>query len=269
MFPRLLELGPITLHSYGLLLATAYLVAITVAARLAASDNVPSNRIWDIGFISILSALIGAKVLLILTDLGGYLARPSRLISLEFWQAGGVFYGGFIGAVIGCALYLWKASDLKFWSIADVAAPAIALGQSIGRVGCFAAGCDYGKPADLPWAVTFTSEYAHEYIGVPLHVALHPSQLYESGTSFLIFLLLLWIYRKKSFNGQVFCSYLVFYGIARFLLEFFRGDVGRGFVFGGLLSTSQFISLFLVPAGILGYLYFRKQSLQNLSPSRV
>ena len=87
MFPRLLELGPVTLHSYGLLLATAYLVAITVAARLAASDNVPSNRIWDIGFISILSALIGAKVLLILTDPGGYLARPSRLISLEFWQS--------------------------------------------------------------------------------------------------------------------------------------------------------------------------------------
>ena len=264
MFPRLLELGPVTLHSYGLLLATAYLVAITVAARLAASDNVPSNRIWDIGFISILSALIGAKVLLILTDPGGYLARPSRLISLEFWQAGGVFYGGFIGAVIGCALYMRKAPELKFWSIADVAAPAIALGQSIGRVGCFAAGCDYGKPADLPWAVTFTSEYAHKYIGVPLHVALHPSQLYESGASFLIFLLLLWIYRKKSFNGQVFCSYLVGYGIARFLLEFLRGDLGRGFVFGGLLSTSQFISLLIVPAGILGYLYFRKRSLQSV-----
>ena len=263
MFPRLLELGPVTLHSYGLLLATAYLVAITVASRLAASDSVPSNRIWDIGFISILSALIGAKVLLVLTDLGGYLDRPSRLISLEFWQAGGVFYGGFIGAVLGCAIYLWRTPDLKFWSIADAAAPAIALGQSIGRVGCFAAGCDYGKPADLPWAVTFTSEYAHQYIGVPLHVSLHPSQLYESGISFLLFLLLLGIYKMRSFNGQVFCSYLVFYGIARFALEFFRGDMGRGFVFGGLLSTSQFISLLIVPAGILGYLYFRKQSLQH------
>lgn len=259
MFPRLLELGPVTLHSYGLLLATAYLVAISVAARLAASENVPSDRIWDIGFISILSALIGAKVLLILTDLGGYLARPSRLISLEFWQAGGVFYGGFIGAVAGCALYLWKTPDLKFWNIADAAAPAIALGQSIGRVGCFAAGCDYGKPSDLPWAVTFTSEYAHEYIGVPLHVSLHPSQLYESGASFLLFLLLLGIYRKKSFRGQVFCSYLVLYGITRFLLEFFRGDMGRGFVFGGALSTSQFISLLIVPAGVLGYLYFRRK----------
>lgn len=259
MFPRLLELGPITLHTYGLLLATAYLTAILLTSRLAEKEGVPANHVWDLGLVVIISALVGAKLLLVLTDMGGYLAQPSRLLSVEFWQAGGVFYGGFIGAVAGAALWVSRSPDLKFWTIADGAAPAIALGQSIGRVGCFAAGCDYGKATGLPWAVTFTSEYAHQHVGVPLNVTLHPTQLYESGATFLLFWILLGIYRKRRFTGQVFCSYLVLYGVTRFLLEFFRGDVGRGFVFGGLLSTSQFISLLIVPVGLVGLIYFYRR----------
>jgi phosphatidylglycerol:prolipoprotein diacylglycerol transferase len=256
MFPRLLELGPLTLHTYGLLLATAYLVSILLASRLAEKEGVPADRVWDLGLVVIVSALVGAKVLLVLTDLGGYLDRPSRLLSMEFWQAGGVYYGGFIGAVAGAALWVSRSPDLRFWTIADGAAPAIALGQSIGRLGCFAAGCDYGKATGLPWAVTFTSEYAHQHIGVPLNVALHPTQLYESATTFLLFWILLGIYKKRRFSGQVFFFYLVLYGGTRFLLEFFRGDLGRGFVFEGLLSTSQFISLLIVPVGIVGLIFF-------------
>ncbi|MDA2932993.1 prolipoprotein diacylglyceryl transferase [Acidobacteria bacterium AH-259-D05] len=265
MLPRLFELGPLTIHTYGLLLATAYLTSILLASRLAEKEGVPRNRVWDLGLIVILSALLGAKLLLVFTDLGGYLARPSRLFSMQFWQAGGVYYGGFIGAVIGSAIFAWRSPDLKFWTIADGAAPAIALGQSIGRLGCFAAGCDYGKASDLPWAVTFTSEYAHQHIGVPINVSLHPTQLYESGTTFLLLWILLWIYKRRRFSGQVFFSYLMLYGIARFALEFFRGDLGRGFLFGGLLSTSQFISLLIVPAGIIGYLYFFRHPLQVTS----
>ena len=259
MFPRLLELGPVTLHTYGLLLATAYLTSIMLASRLAEKEGVSSNRIWDLGLVVIISALLGAKLLLIVTDWSGYLERPSRLLSVEFWQAGGVYYGGFIGAVLGAAIWVSRSPDLKFWTIADGAAPAIALGQSIGRMGCFAAGCDYGKASDLPWAVTFTSEYAHEHIGVPLNVALHPTQLYESGATFLIFWILLGIYKRRRFPGQVFFSYLLLYGATRFSLEFFRGDLGRGFVFGELLSTSQFISLLIVPVGIAGLIYYYRR----------
>jgi phosphatidylglycerol---prolipoprotein diacylglyceryl transferase len=265
MFPRIVELGPITLHSYGLLLATAFLLAITVMARLAEQEGVSRNRAWDMGFVIIVSAIFGAKILLILSDLEDFLARPSRLISLEFWQAGGVYYGGLIGAIVGAALYVGKSPDLKFWTIADAAAPAIALGQSIGRLGCFAAGCDYGKPTDLPWAVTFTSEYAHRFVGVPIEIPLHPSQIYESMITFLLFLALLWVYRKRHFSGQVFACYLFFYGVARFGLEFFRGDLDRGFVLGGLFSTSQFISLLIVPVSIVIYFYGRRRFPQ---PSR-
>lgn len=255
MFPKLVELGPITLHTYGLLLATAYLVSIVFASHLAKKEGVSVSRVWDLGLVIIISALVGAKLLLIFTDFGGYLENPSRLLSVEFWQAGGVYYGGFVGAVVGVVIWVSRVPDLRFWAIADWAAPSIALGQSIGRIGCLAAGCDYGKTTNLPWAIVFSSEYAHQHVGVPLNVALHPTQLYESSMTFLLFWILLRIYTRKRFDGQVFSSYLVLYGVIRFLLEFFRGDLGRGFVFDGLLSTSQFISLLVVPVGIAGLIY--------------
>lgn len=259
MFPKLVELGPITLHSYGLLLALAFLAALSATARLARKDSIPSNRIWDIGFIIVFSSIVGSKLLLLVTEPGSYLANPSRLLTLEFWQAAGVFYGGLAGALLGSALYTWRHPDLPFWRLTDSAAPAIALGQSIGRLGCFSAGCCWGQPSDLPWAITFTSEYANRNVGVPLHVPLHPSQLYESAAALLLCLGLIFVHRRRQFVGQVFFLYLLAYPILRFLLEFFRGDPDRGVVLGGLLSTSQFISLLLVPAAVIGYFYARRR----------
>ncbi len=259
MFPKLVELGPITLHSYGLLLALAFLAALNVAARLVRKDYIPSSRVWDIGFVIVLSAIVGSKLLLLVTEPGGYLARPSRLLSLQFWQAAGVFYGGLAGAVAGSALYAWRHADFPFWRFTDSAAPAIALGQSIGRLGCFSAGCCWGQPADLPWAIAFTSEYAHRNVGVPLHVPLHPVQLYESAAALLLCLGLIFVHRRRQFVGQVFCLYLLGYAILRFIMEFYRGDLDRGVVLGGLLSTSQFISLLLVPVALVGYFYARRR----------
>ncbi len=260
MFPKLIELGSFTLHSYGLLLATACLLSIALAARLLERDEIPRERAWDLGFIIILSAIIGAKLLMVIADLNYYFSQPSRFLSWGFWQAGGVFYGGLMGAVLGSYLYLLKHRQLPFWTAADGAAPAIALGQSIGRFGCFAAGCDYGTPVNLPWAVTFTSEYANRYVGVPINVALHPVQLYESTATLLLCGLLLWRYGRKRFAGQIFCLYLMIYPILRFGLEFFRGDADRGFVLDGLLSTSQFIGLLLFPTGVLLYFYLGRKS---------
>ncbi|HXK59454.1 MAG TPA: prolipoprotein diacylglyceryl transferase [Acidobacteriota bacterium] len=256
MLSKLVELGPVTIHTYGVLLVTAYLTAIALTARLAEKDKVPRAYAWDLGFVVIISALIGAKLLMVASEIGTYLRDPSLFLSLDFWRAGGVFYGGFIGAVAGSAIYAWRNPQLPFWIMADAAAPAIALGQSIGRLGCFAAGCDYGRPADVPWAVTFTSEYARARTGVPLNIPLHPAQLYESFSTLLIFLFLLVLHRHKKFQGQVFAAYLIAYGIARFFLEFFRGDADRGFVFAWV-STSQFISLLIVPAGLALYWYRR------------
>jgi phosphatidylglycerol:prolipoprotein diacylglycerol transferase len=135
---------------------------------------------------------------------------------------------------------------MRFWAIADAAAPAIALGQAIGRLGCFGAGCDYGKPSDLPWAVTFTSDYASRNVGVPLNVSLHPTQLYESFATLLLCLMLYKIHRLRRFKGQVFACYMVGYGLIRFSNEFFRGDVGRGLFFDGQVSIHQLISISLI-----------------------
>lgn len=260
MYPKLIDLGPIPIHTYGLLLACALLVAISFAARLAETDGIPRKTSWDLGFIVIISSIIGAKLLLVLTSLDYYLAQPSRLVSVEFLQAGGVYYGGFLGAVAGALIFTRLNPKIPFWRIADAAAPAIPLGQAIGRMGCFAAGCDYGRPTDLPWAITFTNEYTHRIVGTPLHVALHPYQLYEAGATLVLCLLLYRSFRRRSFVGQTFSLYLMGYGAIRFFLEFFRGDADRGFVLGDLFSTSQFISILILPAGFLIYLYRRKGS---------
>ncbi|UCF35837.1 MAG: prolipoprotein diacylglyceryl transferase [Acidobacteriota bacterium] len=263
MLPKLIEIGPIPIHTYGLLLATALLVAISVAARLAERDGIPRKVCWDLGFVIVLSSIIGAKLLMVLTSLDYYLSNPSRLVSLEFLQAGGVFYGGLLGAIFGSVIFSHRTKGVPFWTVGDAAAPAIALGQAIGRLGCFAAGCDYGLKTDLPWGVTFTSEYAHQVVGVPLNVALHPYQLYESFATFGLFLALLWAFHRRQFSGQILCTYLAAYGVLRFGLEFFRGDVDRGFLFDGLLSTSQFISLLVVPVALLLYFWRRKVHAQG------
>jgi len=145
-----------------------------------------------------------------------------------------------------------KYQRLPVWKIADIFSPGIALGQSIGRLGCFAAGCCYGRPTKLPLGVIFRDPYSHETVGVPLMIPLHPTQLYEAACNAIIFVILWLSLKSKKFDGQVFILYLVLYSTVRFLIEFLRGDPDRGFLFNGLLSTSQFISLvLLIVAGTL------------------
>ncbi len=259
MLPKLIDIGPIPIHTYGLLLALALLVSVTLAARLAEEDGISQKTTWDLGFVVIISSILGAKLLLVLTSLSYYIQNPGRLFSLEFLQAGGVYYGGLIGAVVGSFLFIRRVPGLSFLRMADAAGPAIPLGQAIGRLGCFAAGCDYGCPTDLPWGVTYSSQYAHNVVGTPLGISVHPYPLYESAATLILCLILVRAYRRRSFQGQIFCLYLIAYGVIRFFLEFFRGDSDRGFLFNGLLSTSQFISILIVPTALLAYLYLKKR----------
>ncbi len=260
MYPKILELGPVTLHSYGLLLAFAFLSATALLGRLAAREQVPRSRAWDLAFVVILSSLLGAKLLMVLDNFDYYISQPSRFMSLEFWQAGGAYFGGLMGAILGSYWYISRSSDLNFAVMADAAAPAIALGQTIGRLGCFGAGCDYGKPTSQPWGVTFTSEYANQNVGVPLNIALHPTQLYESIGAFLLFFILLRIHARRRFKGQVFATYLMGYGLLRFANEFFRGDRVRGLLFEGQVSTHQLIAVGLVLAALIIFYSARKRS---------
>jgi phosphatidylglycerol:prolipoprotein diacylglycerol transferase len=246
MYPRLFELGPITVYTYGLLLAAAYLLGLQLARVRAARRGLDANRILDLGIYIIISALLGAKLLLLITDWSSFKTDPRELLTLA--RSGGVFYGGLILAVVVALWYIVRAG-LPLWTTCDVFAPGIALGHVIGRFGCLFAGCCYGKPTTKPWGITFTDPFAASNVGTPLGVPLHPTQLYEAGAEFLILMILLWSERKgRPFAGRTFWLYMLLYSISRFIIEFFRGD-DRGMV--GVLSTSQFISILLAPLAIV------------------
>jgi len=256
LHPILINIGSFHLPTYGLLLVMAILGGIYTAMRLGRRAGLDSAQILDFCTWLVLVALVGAKILMVLTDWSYYRASPREIFSYATLMAGGVFYGGFLAALFFTIWYV-RVQRLSFWKLADVLAPGVALGQSVGRLGCLSAGCDYGKPTTAPWGVTFTSSFAHEVAGVPLGVRLHPAQLYESITTFVIFGLLLWWFPKRKRDGDVFLAYVGLYAVARFFLEFLRGDEDRGFVFNHLLSTSQFIAL-LALAGIATMFIWRR-----------
>jgi len=267
VFPRLFgipafhlfrwELGPFTLHTYGLLLAVAFLTGLYVAARQARKAGLDPNRVSDLGVYVLIAGLLGAKLLLVIVDLSHYRAHPEDFSSI--FQSGGVFYGGLIAA-LPVAVWYVRRHRLPGWATADALAPGVVIGQAIGRLGCFAAGCCFGRPTSVAWAVTFRDAYANRYVGTPLDVAIHPTQIYESLLSLLIFFVLLRVAAHKRFHGQVLIAYVALYSVARFLVEFYRGDASRGTVLGGLLSTSQFIALLMVlgAAAVTPYLLKRQ-----------
>ena len=255
MFPRLFELGPISIYTYGVLLAAAYLLGLYFAIARARARGLDGNRVMDLGIYIIISALVGAKLLLVVVEFDHFWQNPAEIGMIL--RSGGVFYGGLLLAV-GVAFWFVRRHKLPLWTTCDAFAPGIALGQAVGRVGCLMAGCCYGKPTDLPWGITFTNTLAAGNSGTPLDVSLHPTQLYESSATLLILGLLLIAERyTRSFPGRTFWTYLLLYPLARFFIEFYRGDP-RGTVFD-LLSTSQFVSLLLIPLSIVMLIVLRRQ----------
>lgn len=246
MYPILLEIGGFPVYTYGVLLAAAYLLGLQLALVRARARGLDANRVMDLGIWIIISALIGAKLLLLIVDFETFRYRPAELLTLL--RSGGVFYGGLIAAVI-VAIWYMRRHRLPVWTTSDAFAPGIALGHVIGRLGCLFAGCCFGRPTDVPWAITFHSEYAAQNVGTTLNVPLHPTQLYEAGAELAILgLLLVFERRGRAFPGRTFWGYMLLYGITRFVIEFYRGDP-RGMV--GALSTSQFVSVILVPVSIV------------------
>jgi len=241
MRPFLFELSILgwrfALPTYGLMLAVAFLLALWLAQKEAGRAGLATDSVLDLWIAALVSGIVGAKVLLYALDFRYYLDNPRALLS--GLQSAGVFYGGFIASVVTC-LILVVRRGLPGWKVADVSAPSIALGQAVGRLGCFAAGCCYGRPTALPWGVTFSSEEAHRLTGVPLGVAIHPSQLYESALDFLLFGGLIFLSRRKHREGHVFLWYVLLYAFLRVAVEMTRGDP-RGEILN--ISTSQVVAI--------------------------
>ena len=263
MFPRLFHLGSFNLPTYGALVACGVIVGLYIAARLSERQGIDPEKAWNLGIMVVLGAIVGAKLLLIINDFPYYSQHPGDIFSLSLLQAGGVFYGGVLTAL---ALSVWymRKNHMPWLRTADAFAPGLALGHAIGRLGCFAAGCCYGKPTEHWWGVTFRNPLAHALVGTPLNVPLEPTQLFESAVELINFLILYWLIQRKKFEGQVIGSYLFLYGVARYFLEFIRDDPDRGSVFGGAMTGTQLISIVMVIAG--GILWLRRVRLQQPVP---
>ena len=251
MYPELFRIGSFPVNTYGVFLALAFLCAILVTVKLATRDGLPRERIYDLCLWMLLGGLVGSKILMLFTE-PEYRSNPLQLISLDFLRSGGVFYGGLIGAVL-VGYLLMRRYRLPWWKTADACGPGIAIGNFFGRQGCFAAGCCWGKPTDLPWGVKF-SELGHEITGVPTDAYLHPTQLYESFAMLLVFGFLLWLHKRKRFDGQVVLTYALLYAVIRFAIEFVRDDP-RGDILGLTtltgLSTSQLISIVIAISSLI------------------
>jgi phosphatidylglycerol:prolipoprotein diacylglycerol transferase len=247
MHPVLFEAGGVTLYAYGVLLAAAYLIGLQVTLVRARARGLDGQRVMDMGIWVIVSALIGAKLLLAVQYPRQYFTSVSGFF--ELLRVGGVFYGGLIAAIVTAIWCLWRYG-LPLWTTGDAIAPALALGHAVGRLGCLLAGCCYGRQTSVPWAITFHDRAAQTIVGTPLGVPLHPTQIYEAGAELLIMCGLLLLERRgRPFAGRTFWTYILLYGVSRFVIEFYRGD-DRGMLFG-TLSTSQSVSLVLVPLAIV------------------
>ena len=235
MHPILFDFFGIPLYTYGLFVALGFMTAVFVSRKLAAPRGIKEQTITDIYFIILLSAIVGARGLYILVNFDSY--KNNLFDIFKIWSGGLVFFGGFILAVVATLVYL-NYRKLNVWLTADVIVPGIALGHSLGRVGCLFAGCCYGKTCDLPIAINFT----HPQSLAPLHTALYPTQIYMVLSNLTLFFILLGVTKNKKFHGQVFIVYIMLYSLFRFIIEFFRGDF-RGDFFLASISLSQGIGI--------------------------
>jgi phosphatidylglycerol:prolipoprotein diacylglycerol transferase len=254
MYPDLITIGPLTLHTYGLFVAIGFFVGLLVTVRLGKSEGFGSQQIMDMGFIIILSAIIGSRAMYVLMNASYYTRAP--LDMLKIWEGGLVFSGGVLGVVLTMLWYV-KRHGLPLGKTADLWAPAIAIGQSIGRIGCFMAGCCYGKPTDSICGVAFTHPHS---LARPLNVPLHPTQIYSSLSGFVIFFVILVLYSKKKFEGQVFLWLMIMHSTARLAVERFRGD-DRGILLGSNMSMTQLVAtvILITSVGILFVIKSKKK----------
>jgi phosphatidylglycerol:prolipoprotein diacylglycerol transferase len=243
MHPVLVSIFGLEIKTYGVIVAVAFLAGIYLASMLAEREGIKKDTIIDLGIVIIICALLGARILYVLIWWKDYLKHPLDIFKV--WEGGLVYYGGFLMAVAGVLWWL-KRNKLPFLKVTDILTPFLALGHSIARIGCFCSGCCYGRPD--PHGIIFKS--------IGDNIPHLPTQLYESAANFLNFIVLILFYRyARRKQGDVFYLYLLNYGVIRTLIELFRADPERGVILG--LSTSTFISIFLILGGAAGLIYNR------------
>lgn len=250
MYPVLFKIpifGGITIYSYGVMVATAFVVGILWVSYESRRLGQDPARAMDLIFYIILAAIIGSRILHVaISERDLFLKNP--LMIFQIWRGGLIFYGGLIASVVVAVWYM-RRHHMPVLLTCDIFAPGIALGHVFGRIGCFLAGCCYGRVVDHKawYAVVFPP---HDQTFAPTGIPLYPTQLIEAGGELIIFGVLFVMRRFKWFDGQIIATYFILYALLRSINEYFRGDVERGFIIEPWISTSQFVSIFIIAAGL-------------------
>lgn len=247
MYPRLLALGPISLPTYGVFAAVALLAGLALAMRNAARLRVAPDAMWDLGLIAIITAVLGSKLLLIFGHWHDFLSYPLLMLSISLPRTVNSVLTQ-IGLGLSAGLLYMTLKRLPWLDTFDAAAPAWALGQAILALGCFFAGCDYGRPTTLPWGIAFHSRWAALWNGTPLNIRLQPVQVYLCAVQLAFCLLLLWWLPKRRQPGEVAGGWMLASGLTSFFLDYLLGG-DRLLILSGSVSLAQAIDFCLVAIG--------------------
>jgi phosphatidylglycerol:prolipoprotein diacylglycerol transferase len=257
--PILFHLGLFPVHSYGVMIALAFLAGLWTATLRARREKISGEIIADVTLWIMIGAILGARAVYVATYWKDEFAGQPLSEIFAIWHGGLVFYGGLIGAITAGTIYLhWK--KLPLWKIADVLAPSIALGSVFGRIGCLLNGCCYGRACDLPWAISFPADN-------PLHpptTPVHPTEIYDALLNLGLYVFLAWLFRRKKFDGQIFATYLICYAVTRSFVEYFRGDYNDAHQHFGL-TPAQLVS---VPIFITGLALAAILSRRSMQPKK-
>jgi len=243
MYNEIFNIGFISIHGYGLMIGIGILCALVTAGKRAKKKGLDADFVYSLGVVALIFGFIGAKLLYCIVEMNAFFNEPMRILS----GSGFVLYGGIIGGILAAIMYC-KSKRVNFFQYFDLTVPSVALAQGFGRIGCFLAGCCYGRETDSAIGIVF-----HNSSIAPNGIKLIPTQLLSSAGDFLIVIVLLLYARKDRKTGKVGALYLILYSVGRFIIEFFRNDY-RGSI--GILSTSQLISLIILAIGTV--MFFRK-----------
>lgn len=250
MYPILFQFGHLEIRSYGMLVVLSFLVGLWLSSREAARKGIDPRLIQDFALYALIGGIIGARLYFVLfSEPAYYLQRPWEIVAV--WRGGIGIIGSLIGGLLAAVWYC-RGRGLSFWKLADALAPGVALGQTIGQLACLLNGDSYGRPTNLPWAITYTDPRSL----APLNVPLHPIEIYEMAAYFLVFLLV-WKTRKGfKADGSALLTYLAAYGAARFFVEFFRGQPA---IFAWGVPAAQVFGIVAVLASVFGFALRQKR----------
>jgi phosphatidylglycerol:prolipoprotein diacylglycerol transferase len=263
--PIAFNFGPLPVYSYGVMMALAFLAGLWTAGRRAPRDGIAGEKILDLGPWLIAGAIVGARIFYVVSYWREQFAGKPLMEIFLLRHGGLVYYGGLIGASLGCIVYV-RVRKLALWRVADILAPSIALGYVFGRIGCLLNGCCYGRVCNLPWAIRFPNQsfawrqqFDFGLVGqTDPSLPVHPTEIYDSLLNLGLYGGLALLYRHKRFDGQVFATYLIGYALTRSFVETFRGDYSAEHIHGGL-TPAHLVSIAILLAGLVLFWVLSRQ----------